>query len=235
MISKQRKKIVKSSRLILLGLATLFVVHQLNYWNIIPRKSYTAEDFDIEVVVSSIDFNQNGIDDYRNIMLGTRIDAENKPKYDGQYWAEGYPPDDMGVCTDVIWRALEYAGYNLKAMIDQDISENINLYPRTNGIQDSNIDFRRVPNLIVFFERHALSLTLDPTDFAAWQPGDIVTYGDNHIAIVSDKRNRRGIPYIIHNGGQPNREEDALTRSQISGHFRFDASLIDDRLIIGYN
>lgn len=41
-------------------------------------------------------------------------------------------------------------------------------------------------------------------------PGDIVIFGTTHIGIVSDKRNKDGVPYLIHNAGQPLREEDAL-------------------------
>lgn len=169
-----------------------------------------------------MDFNRNGVDDYQDILAGARLDAENKPRYDGRYWDAGYPPDDVGVCTDVIWRAFKTAGYSLRDMVDQDIRSNLSLYPRVNGSPDKNIDFRRVLNLIVYFDRNAVSLTLDPQEIAEWQPGDIVIYEDNHMAIVSDRRNQQGIPYILHNAGQPYREEDALTGQPISGHYRFD-------------
>ena len=60
---------------------------------------------------------------------------------------------------------------------------------------------------------------------AKWQGGDIVIF-PNHIAIVSDRRNKEGIPYIIHHGGQPVYEEDALKRykGNILGHYRIDFS-----------
>jgi hypothetical protein len=184
---------------------------------------YAAEDFGIETVRSSNDQNGNGIDDYTDIMLGARADAEKRPVYRSDYYKGGYPPDTEGVCTDVIWRAFRNAGFNLKDMVDADIASSTSAYPRVNGSPDPNIDFRRVPNLKVFFERNALSLTLDTSKIEEWQPGDIVTYGDYHIAIVSDRRSKDGKPYIIHNMGQYNREEDALTYSKISGHFRFKA------------
>lgn len=171
------------------------------------------------------------MDDYTDILLGARKDAKNKPRYDGAYVEGGYPPEDTGVCTDVIWRAFREAGYSLKDMVDQDIAAYPSAYPRTEGNPDPNIDFRRVPNLRVFFSRYAQSLTLDVQEIDQWQPGDIVTYEDRHIAIVSDRRNEQGIPWIIHNGGQPKREEDALTRMEISGHFRFDASQISQDLL----
>jgi len=56
------------------------------------------------------------------------------------------------------------------------------------------------------------------------QPGDIVVFGSTHIGIISDIRNEKGIPYLIHNGGQPKREEDFLelynVYEPISGHYR---------------
>ena len=118
---------------------------------------YTAEDFHIPTIKSKIDANNNGIDDYTDILLGARIDAENHPTYNGKYWDNGYPPSDIGVCTDVIWRAFKNAGYNLRAMIDQDIktSNEQDYHIKT---PDSNIDFRRVGNLYVFFHKYAESL-----------------------------------------------------------------------------
>lgn len=94
------------------------------------------------------------------------------------------------------------------------------------GKPDPNIDFRRVPNLKVYFERNAQSLTTDLTQIEQWQPGDIVTFGTTHIGIVSDLRNQKGVPYLIHNAGQPKREEDVLEVwnhfNPISGHFRIE-------------
>ena len=57
--------------------------------------------------------------------------------------------------------------------------------------------------------------------------GDIVIFGRNdHIGIISDKRNKDGIPYLIHNAGQPNREEDILWVLDkfmgITGHYRWN-------------
>ena len=104
--------------------------------------------------------------------------------------------------------------------------------------KEINIDFRRVVNLRVF-EEYALSLTLDTDKIKEWQPGDIVIFGnDKHIGIVSDKRNSQGQPYIIHNGGQPKREEDYFKRGEVTeqgrvtGHYRFDASKISDDVLV---
>ena len=211
---------------LLATLAIVLILLRLDYWNLLPHRTYTAEHFGIETLQSPLDADGDGIDDYTDLMLGARRDAENHPAYDPGYFAGGYPPEDRGVCTDVVWRAFRNAGYDLKALIDADIAENTGLYPRVQGTPDPNIDFRRVPNLRVFFERYAESLTTDPYEIAEWQPGDIVTFEGSHIGIISDKRNRDGIPYLIHNSGQPKREEDALLRCHrnhpISGHFRWN-------------
>lgn len=196
---------------------------------------YYAESFNIKVIKSNADGNNNGIDDYTDILLGAKIDAKNHPTYDGRYWDTGYPPDDIGVCTDVIWRAFKNAGYNLRAMVDNDIRRNKGDYPIK--YPDSNIDFRRVGNLYIFFNKYAEKLTNDISKIEEWQPGDIVIFGKdtNHIGIISDKRNRKGEPYVIHNSNQPLREEDILRRRSkkdpISGHYRFNAENLKDIIV----
>jgi len=90
---------------------------------------------------------------------------------------------------------------------------------------DSNIDFRRVGNLNVYFSRHAQSLTTDLNDIKSWQGGDIVVFG-THVAIVSDKRNSKGIPYILHlvSPTQKAYEQDGMEhwekKAGIMGHYR---------------
>lgn len=201
-------------------------------FNLLPKRTYTAEHFNIETVLSKMDYNGNGTDDYTDILLGARADAKNHPTYNGAYYEGGYPPDDIGVCTDVVWRAFKNAGYSLRDMVDQDIKARSESYPRVEK-PNSNIDFRRVRNLRIFFEEHAISLTLDINEIAEWQPGDIVIFEDDkHIGIISDKRNKDGQPYVIHNGGQPNREEDYLRKSTVTGHYRFDATLIDNNALV---
>ncbi len=168
-------------------------VYLANYWNLLPRRYYSAAHFGVSTVHSEVDFNCNGVDDYTDIMLGAREDAKNRPRNDGAYQPGGYPPDNIGVCTDVIWRAFKRAGYSLKDMVDADIAAHSDLYPRATTPEPS-IDFRRVPNLMVYFQRHAISLTTDLTQIAEWQQGDVVIFGSNHIAIISDRRNADGIP-----------------------------------------
>lgn len=221
-------------RMTLLGLAVLLVLPI--FWlvrRLSPQPTYyCAADFDIETIHSPVDFNGNGTDDYTDFLLGARKDAENHPTYDGVYQAGGYPPDNIGVCADVIWRAFKNAGYCLKDMVDADVAARPAAYPNVT-VRDSNIDFRRVKNLMVFFETYGITLTTDLTQIDQWQPGDIVIFrNDKHIGMVSDRRSAEGRPYIIHNSGQPNREEDYAITDPPTAHYRFDASLVPDALLI---
>lgn len=224
-MKKQRYIFVLIAAALLIGAVP--VVFLLSYYNLIPKKYYNGKDFGIKTAESQVDFDGDGIDDYRDIMLGARKDAKNRPRYKSEYYTNAYPPDNIGVCTDVVWRAFKNAGYDLRAMVSKDINNHTSDYPNVNE-PDDNIDFRRVKNLRVFFDKYGTSLTTDTEKIDEWQPGDIVIFNNNsHIGIVSDKRNRDGKVYIIHNGGQPNREEDYLPRSTVVAHYRFDAKKID--------
>lgn len=197
----------------------------------LPKPYYNANNFDIKTIYSKVDYNNNQLDDYSDFVLGAQIDAENKPTYVSKYYDDAYPPDNEGVCTDVIWRSFKHAGYSLKDMVSNDITNHPEDYP--SAVKDSNIDFRRVGNLDVFFKKYAESHTLNPDSIKSWQPGDIVVFGDSkHIGIISDKRNKNGNPYVIHNNGPYTKEEDYLTKSRITGHYRFNAEKIDSTILI---
>jgi len=202
-------------------------------WNI-PNPLKDAKEIKIERRLSGHDQDRDGVDDLEDIVNGGRAEAERKPGYVNAYYRGGYPPATEGVCTDVIWRAFRDAGYNLKEMVDKDIKNNVRAYPRVNGEPDPNIDFRRVPNLVSFFKRHADILTTevlpDSTgNLAQWQGGDIVVYGAPlwHIGVVSDKRRPDGVPLLIHNGGPYAAENDMLLDwpSPIVHHFRFPKNI----------
>lgn len=203
-------------------------------WMYFHEPGTTAQALGIEVIHSSADFNRNGIDDYADFVAGAKIDAKNHPRYDPAYVPGGYPEDSAGVCTDVIWRAMRKAGYALKDMVDMDIAEHPEAYPSI-AYADPNIDFRRVPVLHRYFARHALPLGTELDDPSDWQAGDIVIFGDDtHIGILSDKRSLDGFPFVIHNGGQPRREENYLPNAKITARYRFDASRIDPSLLAAW-
>ena len=161
----------------------------------------------------------------RQMMQAARAYIMNEDlRYDDSYFAGGYPPDDIGVCTDVVWKAFLGIGVDIKALVDEDIAENYEAYADIVSVPDPNIDFRLVPQLERFFERNAQVLTTDPNDILAWRPGDIVTFESSHVAIVSSFRNLWGQPYIIQHGKDPAAEEDRIAASdgmEISGHFRW--------------
>jgi uncharacterized protein YijF (DUF1287 family) len=215
------KKIIKMFIVLIIILIITFILLYCN--NLIPKKSYEAENFNIEIIKSKTDYDNDGLDDYTDILEGALKEALNHPKYKSAYYSGGYPPDNEGVCTDVIWRSLKNAGYNLKDLIDNHIKNNLKLYTSINK-PDPNIDFRRVKNLMVYFKSTSNILTDNPYRIDEWMPGDIVIFGTSHIAIISDKRNKQGVPYIIHNAGQPNRNEDAMIKwyksRGITGHYR---------------
>ena len=185
----------------------------------------------VKTIYSKNDFNGNGIDDSTDLLLGARKDALNMPEYNGDYYVGGYPPDNIGVCSDLCWRAFKNAGYSLKDMVDKDIAERPEEYTKIRT-PDKNIDFRRVKNLRVFFDKFAEKLTTDINKVEEWQPGDIVIFGyDAHIGIVSDKRNEKGQPFILHNRGQEVREQDYLYVREVMRHYRFDGSKVPNDIL----
>ena len=174
----------------------------------------------IPAYVSELDQDADGIDDQTDILQSAWEYLATRPEYKSRYYDGGYPDDGYGVCTDVVAFAFKGAGYDLSALVDHDIRTNYDNY--NVETPDANIDFRRVRNLIVYFQHHALSLSTDPNETSEWQGGDIVIFKE-HIGIVSDRRNRFGVPYLIHHYGPFQRyyEEDVLSmRTDILGHYR---------------
>lgn len=191
---------------------------------------------EVECIKVMSDLDGDGINDMKDIVEGARKEIENNTKYMSNYYSGGYPPDSEGVCTDVIWRALKNAGFNLKQRMDSDIKENLDNYYRIDKI-DPNIDFRRVPNQYIYFKRKMKNMTTevipnDKDNLKLWQPGDIVVLTNekhkrlSHIAIISDRRRKDGVPYIIHNSYRKPSEDDLLmywyNNDLIRGHFRFN-------------
>jgi uncharacterized protein len=184
----------------------------------------------IENISVNSDWDRDGTNDIDDILEGARKEIYNRTKYKSAYYEGGYPPESEGVCTDVVWRALHNAGYDLKREMDEDIKINQKDYPGVNGKPDPNIDFRRVRNQQVFFRKYAKNLTMevkpfDKDNLGEWQPGDIVVLkGIDHVAIVSDKRRKDGVPSIIHNSSTYPKEQNLLMKwykqGRIIGHYR---------------
>lgn len=93
------------------------------------------------------------------IVAGASEQAREGALYMPGYFTIPYPngdlPRNQGVCTDVVVRALRKAGYDLQKLVYEDMKRNFNKYPQLWGLRkpDPNIDHRRVPNLMCFFER----------------------------------------------------------------------------------
>lgn len=221
-MGKQKKQRVLfiSILLVILLFAILAVLFYRINW--IPHKKYTNEHFGIESYKSTFDCDGDGVDDQTDILESAYAYIETKPKYKSKYYEGGYPNDQYGVCTDVVAQALLGAGYDLQKLVDADIEKNKEDYPIEEA--DSNIDFRRVKNLRVFFEHNAKSLTCDVHEIDEWQGGDIVVF-TNHIGIVSSNRNKNGVAFVIHHANpyQIFYEEDILEqRKNIVGHYRLN-------------
>lgn len=201
---------------VLCGCGYLFAHYQHTSPKRLPDR-YGAE---IPKVHSSVDKDNDGIDDQTDILQGALDYVASRPKYKSKYYRTGYPNDGYGVCTDVVAFALKNAGYDLMTLVQQDIEAN----PADYDIDepDQNIDFRRVKNLRVYFSHSAISLTTDISEIEEWQGGDIVIF-KNHIGVVSNRRNENGVPYVIHHNDpwQRTYEEDILEdREDIVGHYR---------------
>ena len=214
---KKKILIIVTNFLIVLIIVVLYALYRFNY---IPHKKYTNEDFNIKTYISKTDKDNDGIDDQTDILNNVRNYIKTNPKYKSKYYATGYPNDEYGVCTDVVAFALQGAGYDLMNLVNEHIKSNRNLYDI--DVIDKNIDFRRVQNLKVYLDNNAIALTNDINKIKEWQGGDIVVF-KNHIGIVSDKRNKKGISFIIHHANPYQRyyEEDILEyRDDIVGHYR---------------
>ena len=215
----QKRKLIIILSVIFI-LLIFFIIYFLYALNIIPHRKYTNKDFDIETYISLVDKDDDGIDDQTDIINNTRKYIKTKPKYQSKYYATGYPDDEYGVCTDVVAFSLKDSGYDLMDLVYNHVKENRELY--NIDTIDKNIDFRRVVNLDVYFKNTAIVLTTDITKIEEWQGGDIVVF-KKHIGIVSDKRNKNGVPFIIHHANpyQVHYEEDILEqRDDIIGHYR---------------
>lgn len=202
------------------AVVVVVLIYLLYRYNYLPHCKYDSEDFGITPYVSAQDADGDGLDDQSDILAGARAYTATRPKYKSKYYESGYPDDGYGVCTDVVAFAMLAAGYDLQALVAQDIAAHPSNYDIAEP--DVNIDFRRVRNLRVYFAHTATELTCDITQIDEWQGGDIVIF-EHHIGIVSDQRNAHGIPFVIHHS-RPTQiwyEEDILEiRDDIVGHYR---------------
>ena len=162
----------------------------------------------------------------------TKIKVTYVPAYVQIKYPNGDVPANTGVCTDLVIRAYRGVGIDLQKEVHEDMLKNFKNYPKLWSLKspDSNIDHRRVPNLMTYFKNKKAELAI--SDKAEeYKPGDLVTWnlqgkkavsGITHIGIVSDQRTADGKRYLIaHNIGSGNTLEDMLFSYVIIGHYRF--------------
>jgi len=175
----------------------------------------------------------DGIPDALDILLGARKVALNGARYEGGYLALPYPggdvPRQIGVCTDVIVRAMRNAGIDLQVEIQADIARAPRAYPMVKR-RDASIDHRRVKTIVPWFRRHMAKRGTDPRAAGdPFLPGDIVFFdtfpskaGPDHVGIVSDRLGESGLPLVVNNWteGYVESEMDLLPIVPVTDRFR---------------
>src|SRR6185436_7664707 len=86
----------------------------------------------------------DGIPDALDVLIGARKTVLNGDAYVSGYHKLSFPmgdvPRDIGVCTDVIVRALRNAGLDLQVELQRDLRRAPRAYPMIRRAGDANID-----------------------------------------------------------------------------------------------
>jgi len=184
------------------------------------------------------DADRDGIPDALDILIGAKKTVLNADAYTEGYVSIKFPmgdvPREMGVCTDVVIRAVRNAGVDLQKALNEDIKRSPRSYPMVKGRANPHIDQRRVKTLLPYFVRHWEEHTArfdDPKD--PLRPGDVIfmdTFpskaGPDHIGILSDHLDDQGLPLVINNWttGTVTAEMDLLTFVPVLHRFRLPGS-----------
>lgn len=168
------------------------------------------------------------------IAHAARESVQQGPRYDTGYAVIDYPGGDpgweVGNSADLVVRSLRAVGIDLQKLVHEDLLRAPRAYRAVGRKLDTNIDHRRLRNLIIFFERHFERL---PTGLETeWRAGDIVIWDVHgharaeHLGIVTDQGGV--VPWVVHHfppeapfTGAP-AEEQVLDFWPRTGHYRVD-------------
>ncbi|WP_207907080.1 DUF1287 domain-containing protein [Cocleimonas flava] len=205
-----------------------------------PSQDADQRQTDVELIEPTIvEVPEKELTFQDHLAIQTELRLQSDVRYDGSYRKIAYPmgdvPENIGVCTDVVIRSFRGLGLDLQQRVHEDMKRNFRSYPNKWKLSrpDTNIDHRRVPNLMTYFNRAGASLKIkdDPMDYIA---GDIVVWDLNavkgksrskvllHIGIVSNYVSElTSNPLIVHNIGAGPQMNDMLFDFKIIGHYKY--------------
>jgi uncharacterized protein YijF (DUF1287 family) len=161
--------------------------------------------------------------------------------YNPAYQKITYPNGDIniqeGVCTDVIVRSFRSAFcLDLQKLVHVDKKRNWTKYPNSwnSSKTDTNIDHRRVPNLMYFFKTHEMQVhdrVYIPGDIVVWDLGGgvlhIGIFSDSNFSLLQTLMNSCSkTPLVIHNISSGVKEENILYDYKIVAHYRINWQII---------
>lgn len=178
------------------------------------------------------DSDGDGIADSVDVLLGAKktvlLHSEYRETAPRLAYPGGDVPPEVGVCTDVIVRALRNAGLDLQQLVFEDAGRAPKAYPGIRA-RNTHLDHRRVRNLAVYFQRHWRPIRR----VEDLLPGDVILLdtfpsrpGPDHIGIVSDTLGRSRLPLIINawTNGFRTEEMDLLPSIPMTIAYRAPAS-----------
>ena len=190
---------------ILIFIIIIFCIMVLILLNkmVLVKEYYKASDFNIKTVYSKVDYNKNGIDDYSDFLLGAKKIKGKNSSYE-----------------ELMIKVFQYAGYNLDKMVDNYFKDSKDL--------ENKMD--RISLYKSFINDNATKISINFKKKEEFQPGDFIFLSEG-IGLLSDKRDKNGLNYIIVIENGKVVEKEGLKELDVSGHYRFDSSLIDDEIL----
>ena len=190
---------------ILIFIIIIFCIMVLILLNkmVLVKEYYKASDFNIKTVYSKVDYNKNGIDDYSDFLLGAKKIKGKNSSYE-----------------ELMIKVFQYAGYNLDKMVDNYFKDSKDL--------ENKMD--RISLYKSFINDNATKISINFKKKEDFQPGDFIFLSEG-IGLLSDKRDKNGLNYIIVIENGKVVEKEGLKELDVSGHYRFDSSLIDDEIL----